>query len=276
MRSVVSVPAVAWARLREREAREKSPKRSRSVIVRPTSPDERIRRVTRSTSATSTASSSAGERARLPSADCEPSDRRRRRARTGRGSRLLAIAFRCQPTARPSIAASAGAGHRRQVLDPVDPALVQLGGRGGPDAPQRLDRQRVQEGRLALGRAPPAGRPAWPRGWPPWPGAWCAPPPPSPAGRRPRAPAARRRSAIWLRRSPRSAPARARPGTPPPSTAPPPPARCPEDREHVLAGLDVGLEPRRRPRSRPGTAAGPDGRPWRRERPWPAPRSWRP
>ena len=93
--------------VRDRVAREKSPKRNRSTTVRPTLPAARIRRVTRSTRATSVASRAAGDLGERPSARCEPIERRRRRGSTGRGSRLWASAWRCRPEARPSIEASA-------------------------------------------------------------------------------------------------------------------------------------------------------------------------
>ena len=90
----------------ERVARSKSSKRSRSTIVRPTRPAVRIRRVTRSTSPTTTVSMSSSDRGLRPSARWEPIERRRRRACTGRGSRLFASAWRCRPEAEPSIATS--------------------------------------------------------------------------------------------------------------------------------------------------------------------------
>ena len=63
----------------------------------------RSRRVTRSTMATRVVSISSNDLGRVPSARCDPIERRRRPTRTGRGSRLCASACRCRPAARPSI-----------------------------------------------------------------------------------------------------------------------------------------------------------------------------
>ena len=94
----------------ERVMRVKSPKRMRSTTVRPTRSDARRRRATRSTSPMSTASRSAAVRGPRPSACCEPIERMRRPVTTGRGSRLLASAWRWWPEPRPSIPTSASRG----------------------------------------------------------------------------------------------------------------------------------------------------------------------
>ena len=76
------------------------------MMVRPARSADRMRRVTRSTSAAVMPSSSACVRGRRPSACWEPIERRRRRACTGRGSKLWASECRCRPDALPSIATS--------------------------------------------------------------------------------------------------------------------------------------------------------------------------
>ena len=95
--------------------------------MRPARPAFRIRRVTRSTSPTTTASSASGDRGERPSALCAPNVRRRRRTRTGRGSRLCARACRCRPAALPSsetsrrLAEARRPGRRSRAL-PVQPS----------------------------------------------------------------------------------------------------------------------------------------------------------
>ena len=87
-----------------------------------------------------------------PSACCDPIERRRRPTCTGRGSRLCASAWRWRPDARPSIATSTISARPRDLADGRDAAIVELCGGHRPDAPEPLDRERVEEGRLAVGR----------------------------------------------------------------------------------------------------------------------------
>lgn len=79
--------AVGQGRVRDRAARDRSAKRSRSTTVRATRRAARSRRATRSARATSEASTTAGDRPLHPSARCDPMERRRRgrRARSGAG-----------------------------------------------------------------------------------------------------------------------------------------------------------------------------------------------
>ena len=108
----------------------------------------RSRRVTRSTRPTRIASSSAALR-------CPRAERALRADRAPaapgpaprRGSRLWASACRCRPAARPTIATSVALGQRGDLADGRQPAGVQLPRGRRPDAPQPLDRQRVQERR---------------------------------------------------------------------------------------------------------------------------------
>ena len=93
-----------------------------------------------------------GDRRRRPSARCEPIERRRRPTRTRRGSRLWASACRCRPAARPSIATSAASGSSATSPTVVIPRAWSLRAVTGPDAPEPLDRQRVEERQLAVGR----------------------------------------------------------------------------------------------------------------------------
>ena len=144
----------------ERVARVKSSKRRRSTTVRPTRSAARMRRVTRSTRPTSEASSSAAVRRRRPRARWEPIERRRGRACNGRGSRLWAEGVQVAPACPPSIATSAPSPSAGHLADRVDAAGVELGGGHGADAPQPLDRQRVQERRArrrAARRSSPSG-----------------------------------------------------------------------------------------------------------------------
>ena len=79
-------------------------------------------RSTRPTSAASTSSSDLGAR---PSARCAPIEPRRRRGRTGRGSRLWASAWSCRPEARPSSETSVVLGEARDLADGRDADVVQ-------------------------------------------------------------------------------------------------------------------------------------------------------
>ena len=87
-----------------------------------------------------------------PSARCEPIEPRRRPTCTRRRSRLCASAWSWRPDARPSIdtsASSASSATSPTVLIPLHRELL---GRHRADAPEPLDRQRVEEGELAVGR----------------------------------------------------------------------------------------------------------------------------
>ena len=119
--------------------------------MRPARPARRMRPVTRSTSATSVASISSRLRVRRPSARCEPIEPRRRPVRTRRRSWLCASAWRCLPDARPSIATSASCGNCGHLADRPDPAVVQALCGLRSDAPQTLDRERMEEVELAVG-----------------------------------------------------------------------------------------------------------------------------
>ena len=146
--------AVASGSVRDRVAREKSSKRSRRTTVRPArprraqpardpvdEPDERRRRPPRGVAAT------AAQRALRP-------DRAAPRARacTGRGSRLCARAWSWRPAARPSSATRVASARRATWPTVVIPRPCSLPAVDRPDAPQPLDRQRVQERELAVGR----------------------------------------------------------------------------------------------------------------------------
>ena len=146
--------AVAWSSVCDRVDLVKSSKRRRSITVRPTRRASRNRRVTRSTRPTSTASSgwrpfaaTARGRAAIRStgaaARCGPGGRR------GCGTR----AWMWWPDAR-----SEDRHERRPRASPrcrrpwCDAAGVELRRRLGADAPDPLDRQRVQEPELVVGR----------------------------------------------------------------------------------------------------------------------------
>ena len=109
-------------------------------VTRSTSADERRRRSPRPSTAAA------------PSARCEPIEPPAPAACTGRGSRLCASACRCRPRARPSIATSAARRAARPVATVVIPRSCSLRRGHRPDAPEPLDRQRVEEGELAVGR----------------------------------------------------------------------------------------------------------------------------
>ena len=147
-----SVCWVAWGSVCDRVAREKSSKRRRSTTSGTRAARARRRRAMRSTIPTRTASSSSGDRRRRPSACCVPIERRRTPTCTGRGSRLWASAWSLRPAARPTIATSAGSASRATWPTLVIPWSCSLAAVTGPDAPQPLDGQQVQEGELAAGR----------------------------------------------------------------------------------------------------------------------------
>ena len=143
--------AVGRGSVRDRVARVKSSNRSRSTTVRPTRRARRSRRATPSTRATTIASISSGGGAPRPSAHCDPIERRRRRRTTGRGSRLCASAWSCRPDARPSIQTSAASGMPATWPTVVIPRRRSFSAVDRPDAPEPLDRQRVEELELAVG-----------------------------------------------------------------------------------------------------------------------------
>ena len=105
--------------------------------MRPARPAFRIRRVTRSTSPTTTASSASGDRGERPSALCAPNVRRRRRTRTGRGSRLCARACRCRPAALPSSETSAASPSAATWPTVASPARWSLSAVAGPTPQSR-------------------------------------------------------------------------------------------------------------------------------------------
>ena len=120
--------------------------------MRPTRPAARMRRATRSTRPTTTLSRASGDPAEPESADCAPNDRRRRarpnRSRVARPGEGVEVAPESVPEDRDQ-------GDLRQRgelvhLHDADPVELCRGGRA--DAPEPLDRQRVQERELALGR----------------------------------------------------------------------------------------------------------------------------
>ena len=144
--------AVGRGSVCERVAREKSSKRSRSTTVRPTRPAVLIRRVTRSTRPIATASISAGDLGERPSARCEPIEPSTPSRMDG--ARVAVVGERVQ------VAALRAAEHRLERLlgdagelaDRADPAAAELLGRHGADAPEPLDRKRVEEVELAVRR----------------------------------------------------------------------------------------------------------------------------
>ena len=239
--------------------------------MRPARPAVRIRRVTRSTSPTTTASSASGDRGERPSARCAPNERRRRRTRTGRGSRLWASAWRCRPAAGPSSETSAASPSAATWPTVASPSLVQLAPRSRGRRP-RAARPAAGAGTPARRRpGPRAARRAWPPRSPPWPGTWCVATP-TVIGRPTRSRTSRRRrTAISvgvpeIRRSPRTS--RKASSIDSPSTSG---AVSLEDVEHRPAGLDVGRPPRRHDhglRAQPPRLA-PRPSPRGRRRPWP-------
>ena len=145
--------AVASGSVCDRVARVKSSKRSRSTTVRPTRPAARIRRVTRSTRPTSDGVDLVGGRSargrgraasRSTGAAGRPAPAGGRGCGPGRGGG--------GPTARPSIDDERRLAEPGHLAHGRDAAVAQLAGGDRPDAPQPFDRQRVQEGELAVGR----------------------------------------------------------------------------------------------------------------------------
>ena len=225
--SQVAVAAVECCSVDERVARLKSSKRSRRVKVCPIRSPARSRRATRSTSPASRPSSSAWL-LRVPDrpiAHCEPMERRRRPTSTGRGSQQ--VGQRPQVSARRLADGGAQLGLLAggELADRADAVSVELGGRDRADAPEPLDRERVEEGLLPVGIDRRAGRRACRRRWPPWRG--------TSSGRcRPRSAAPPRRApgCAGSPRSPRAdrpgAAVRPRRGTPRRSRSPRPAASC--------------------------------------------------
>ncbi len=87
----------------------------------------------------------------MPSARCAPIERRRRPTCTGRGSLVVGQRVQVPPGRRAEHRHQRRSAPARRSRRRVDAALVQLGRRHRADAPQPLDRQRVQERQLALG-----------------------------------------------------------------------------------------------------------------------------
>ena len=147
--------AVACGSVCERVARVKSSKRSRSTTVRPTRPRRRAAAAsTRSTSATSVGvelrAAIAGAPERALRADRAAAAGR---VCTGRGSRLCASAWRCRPAAAPEHRDERRLAAARRPRRPSRcPRVAQLRRGHRADAPQPLDRERVQERQLAVGR----------------------------------------------------------------------------------------------------------------------------
>ena len=111
-----------------------------------------MRPATRSTSPTTTASMSSADLGLRPSACCEPIERRRRPTTTGRGSRLWARACRCRPDAGPSIETSDASVSRATSPTVMIPRAWSFSRGRGPDAPESLDAQRMEEVELARRR----------------------------------------------------------------------------------------------------------------------------
>ena len=136
----------------ERVARAKSSKRSRSTTVRPARFARRMRPVTRSTSASRVSVDLAGRPRAPPERPLRP-DRPPAPARPDTPS-VVVVRERVQVPARGA------AEHRderllrelRDLTDRPDPAVVQARRGLRPDAPQPLDRKRVEEPELPLGR----------------------------------------------------------------------------------------------------------------------------
>ena len=147
--------AVACANVCERVARVKSSNRSRSTTVRPTRAAARIRRVTRSTRPTRTASSVSGERrvarppegvlrtdrSAAPAGPHRARDRDCARARAGAG-----------PSPGPSIETSTASASRATSPTVEIPRSWSLRAVDRTDAPEPLDRKRMEELELAIGR----------------------------------------------------------------------------------------------------------------------------
>ena len=209
--------------------------------MRPARPFARMRRVTRSTRATSTASISAGDFRDRPEGATAT-----RTSRAGGGSPhrpgVAVVREGVQVPARrpPQQRDQRPLTELGHLADGHEPSVVELGCRDRAHAPQPL-RPATGAGTRAPHRAAPrGGRRASPRRWPPWPGAWCRARRRSAAARRSRA--RRAAAAPDVRgRARRFARARGRRGRPRRSTAPRRPGGLPEDLEHRLAGLGVGL-----------------------------------
>ena len=169
---MVCVCTVSRSRVRDRVARVKSSKRSRSVTVRPGRFAARIRRVTRSTRPARVASTSSGGVRAAPDRALRP-------------DRAAALADHDRPriaVVRERVEMPAGGDPEdrdqfrlvqpRDVPDGPDAVLMEFLRRDRTDAPQHLHVQRMQEVQLAFGRARAAARPAWRPGWRPSPGTW--------------------------------------------------------------------------------------------------------
>ncbi len=99
------------------------------------------------------ASIASGGREVKSMAHCDPTERRRPRPRrTGRGSRLWASACILPPDSLAEERHQGGLVEAGDLPDRREPARAQPPGRRRADAPERLDRQRVEEGPLAARR----------------------------------------------------------------------------------------------------------------------------
>ena len=278
MARIVWVCAVASASVCERVAREKSPKRSRSITVRQTRRAARSRRASLSTSAT-TVASSAGVRLRAcgRARAARPSSAGGGASARGRGSRLCASACRCRPDARPSMLHRGRPPPARATWPTVvQPALVEL--LGGD--PARLPRAARPGAGAGTSSSPSGGTTSSPSG--------LATPlatlarnlvlaTPTVIGSPTRSSTRRRsRAAIStgvpaIRSHPADVEERLVDRQPLDERR-----RVLEHLEHRLARLRVGRHARRRPRPRPGRAAAPARRPSPSGRRAPWPRSWPP
>ena len=98
------------------------------------------------------ASSSLRGRERCPRARCEPIERRRRPHLHGAGIAIVSQGVELAPGGAPEHRHQRGFTQLCDLRHRGDAAFAELGGGHRPDAPQTLDRQRVQELELALGR----------------------------------------------------------------------------------------------------------------------------
>ena len=134
----------------------------------------------------------------------------------------------------------------------------------GADAPEPLDRQRVQERRARRRAAPPAGRRAWPPRSRPWRGTWCVATPTVIGRPTALAHVAPQPARDLARRAGDPLAARGRRGTPRRSRAPRPAAWSARRPEHRPARLGVGRHPRphdHRLRTQPAGLRAPHRRP---------------
>ena len=156
-------------RVRDRLSVRKSAKRTLMATVRPAWPARRSRPAAFSASASSVRRIDVG----VGDVDVERrlgADRLLRPGRTprGRGSRPQASSCRCTAAASPSAERSRPNGASARSPTVRRPSRRSVSATSLADAPQRVDRQRVQILQHAAGRAPRPARPAWPgstRAW---------------------------------------------------------------------------------------------------------------